>query len=67
MSLVVVGSVVVSSIAAIMYCARRARVPTKDLSEILVNSSVSKLDTQAQLDSLFAQGGKVVVYLTATW
>ena len=42
MSLVVVGSVVVSSIAAIMYCARRARVPTKDLSEILVDSSVSK-------------------------
>ena len=53
------------SLAAIMFCAKRA--PRKDLSEMLENSTVSKIDSRTQLEALFSTGGKTVVYLTADW
>ena len=66
MSLVVVGATITGAIAAILYCARRASSPPIDLDEVLVDSSVIKVDTRQQLSSLISSGGKVVVYLTAS-
>lgn len=67
MSLVVVGGVLAGSLAAIVFCIKKASTPRKPLSEVLANSSVSNITTKAQLNVLFASGGKSVVYLTASW
>lgn len=66
MSLVVAGAAF-TSIAAIVYCVRRAVAPAKDLTEVLSNTSVTHITSRNQLQQLIATGGKAVVYLTASW
>ena len=68
MSLVIVGAGV-GALAAIVYCARKAMVPRKELSEIIEESGgkIQQVCSPAELNALFGLGGKAVVYLTASW
>ena len=68
MSMAVIGGVIaVGALASMLFCGRRApSVPTAELEQVQ-SGSVVAVDGKSQLKALFAQGGKAVVYLTASW
>ena len=68
MSLMLVGSLTLTGILAFMCCSGMVKPRRQtDLSTILINSSVAKLNSSQELSALIAKGGKAVVYLTASW
>ena len=68
MSMAVIGGVIaVGALASMLFCGRRApSVPTAELEQVQ-SGAVVAVDGKSQLKALFAQGGKAVVYLTASW
>ena len=71
MAHVIAAGAGVGVLAFAYYCYRRAGcvrdAPLTELHVVGAESNVAKISSHSELQRLFAQGGKAVVYLTATW
>ena len=64
---IIVGVIAAGALASMLFCGRRApSVPIAELEQVQAGSVVA-IDGKSQLKALFAQSGKAVVYLTASW
>ena len=65
-TLVVVGAMGMAGLAAMIFCTRQSSAQPFQMSDA-ESAKIMTITSRPQLDAMFSEGGKAVVYLSATW